>query len=70
MNRKAVVTNLLIIFGMILLIFTALEYTVSVFSIVLDPALSYMIQVVYLLSILVFLILLVIFIEVRMRSDS
>ena len=70
MNRRDVLKNLLIILGLIILIFTVVEYLVSVFSIILDPVLSYWIQVVYLLSILVFLFLLVIFIEVRMRSDS
>jgi hypothetical protein len=70
MNRAVVLKNLLIILGLIILIFTVFEYLVSVFSIVLNSALSYWIQVVYLLSILSFLILLVVFIEVRMRSDS
>jgi hypothetical protein len=60
MSRKAVVKTLLIVFGTIILTLTAFEYLVQVYSIAIDPVISYLIQSFYLLSILVFLILLVI----------
>ncbi len=63
MNRKAVLKNLMILFGGILLVFTAFEYLTRVYSVPVDPVLSYGIQIVYLLSIFVFLVLLVIFIN-------
>ncbi|MFW9833679.1 MAG: hypothetical protein ACFFEK_06775 [Candidatus Thorarchaeota archaeon] len=58
MSRRDVVKTLILVFGTILLILTAFEYLIRVFSIVIDPVLSYGIQSFYLLSILVFLILL------------
>ena len=70
MNRSDVVKNLIILFGTILLILTAFEYLIRVYSVTLDPVISYWIQVIYLLSIFLFLILIVIYIEVRMRSES
>lgn len=70
MNRRNLLKNLIILFGTILLILTAAEFLISVYSITVDPILSYWIQVFYLLSILTFLLSLVIYIEVRIRSDS
>nr|KXH74774.1 MAG: hypothetical protein AM325_12455 [Candidatus Thorarchaeota archaeon SMTZ1-45] len=70
MNRRNLLKNLILLFGTILLILTATEFLVSVYTITLDPTLSYWIQVFYLLSILTFLLLLVIYIEIRIRSDS
>lgn len=70
MNRRYVLKNLIIFFGMILLILTAVEYLVRIYSITLDPVLAYWTQIIYLLSIFLVLILLVIYIEVRMRSES
>jgi predicted membrane channel-forming protein YqfA (hemolysin III family) len=70
MNRKAVLTNLIILFAGLLLILTAFEYLVHVFSLTLDAALAYWTQIIYLLSIMLFLLLLVIYIEVRIRSES
>lgn len=60
MSRRTVVKTLIIVFGTILMVLTAFEYLIQVYSIVIDPVLSYGIQIFYLLSILVFLILLVI----------
>ena len=70
MNRRDVVKYLIILFGTILLVLTAVEYLIRVYSVTLDPVFSYWIQIVYLLSIFLFLIVLVIYIEVRMRSES
>ena len=67
MDRKDTVKNLLIIFGFILLVLTLLEFSIRALSITLDPILSYWSQTFYLVSIFVFLILLVIYIEVRNR---
>jgi hypothetical protein len=63
MSRKDVVKTLILVFGTILLILTAFEYLVQVYSIIINPVLSYGIQSFYLLSIFVFLILLVIFLN-------
>ena len=60
MSRRTVVKTLIIVFGTILMVLTAFEYLIQVYSIVIDSVLSYGIQIFYLLSILVFLILLVI----------
>jgi len=60
MDRKAVVKSLMLVFGTIILVLTAFEFIVQVYSIVINPTLYYGIQSFYLLSILVFLILLVI----------
>ena len=60
MDRKAVVKSLMMVFGTIILILTAFEFLVQVYSIVIDPTLYYGIQSFYLLSIFVFLIFLVI----------
>ena len=70
MSRRGVVKNLIILFGTILLILTAVEYMIRVYSVTLDPVLYYWIQLIYLLSIVLFLILLVLYIEVRMRSEA
>jgi predicted membrane channel-forming protein YqfA (hemolysin III family) len=70
MNRRRDLKNLIIFFGSSLLILTAVEYLVRAFSVTLDPGLAYWTQIIYLLSIFLFLILLVIYIEVRMRSES
>ena len=70
MNRRDILKNLIILFGTILLILTAVEYLVRIYSIILDPVLTYWIQIIYLLSIMLFLLLLVIYIEMRMRSKS
>ena len=70
MNRRYVLKNLLIVFGTILLILTAVEYLVRIYSITLDLALAYWTQILYLFSIMLFLLLLVIYIEIRMRSES
>ena len=70
MSRRVVVKNLIILFGTILLILTAVEYMIRVYSVTLDPVLYYWIQLIYLLSIVLFLILLVLYIEVRMRSEA
>lgn len=63
MSRKAVLKNLIILFGTILLILTAFEYLIRVYSITIDPGLYYGIQIFYLLSILVFLVLLGIYLN-------
>ncbi|MFW9807049.1 MAG: hypothetical protein ACFFFK_10015 [Candidatus Thorarchaeota archaeon] len=60
MSRRTIVKTLIIVFGTILLVLTAFEYLIQVYSIAIDPILSYGIQIFYLISILVFLILLVI----------
>ena len=65
MDRKETVKNLVIIFGFILLLLTVFEYTVSTFSIAIDPILRYWIQTFYLVFIMIFLVLLVIYLEVR-----
>ncbi len=70
MNRKDALKNLIIFFGTILLILTAAEYLLRVYSVTLDLIVVYWIHIIYLLSIMVFLLLLVIYIEVRMRSNS
>ncbi len=70
MSRRDAVKNLIILFGTILLILTAVEYLIRVYSVTLDPVFYYWIQIIYLLSIVLFLLLLVIYIEVRMRSES
>ena len=70
MNRRSVLKNLMIVFGTILLILTTVEYIIRIYSITLDPVLSYWTQILYLFSIMLFLLLLVIFIEIRMRSES
>jgi len=70
MNRRNILKNLMIVFGTILLILTAVEYLVRIYSISLDPVLAYWIQIFYLFLIFLFLLLLVIYIEVRMRSES
>lgn len=63
MNRKEVLKNLIIFFGTILLILTAFEYLVQVYSVTVDLVLAYWIQIFYLLSIFVFLVLLVIYLN-------
>ena len=63
MNRKTVLRNLLLLFGTILLVLTVFEYLVRDYPIIIDPVLYYGIQVFYLLSILVFLVLLFIFLN-------
>ena len=63
MSRKGVLKNLLIVFGFILLVLTAYEYLVRVYSVTVNPVLSYWIQIFYLLSIFVFLVILVIYIN-------
>jgi len=70
LSRRSILKNLIIVFGTILLILTAVEYLVRIYSISLDPILAYWIQIFYLVSIMLFLLLLVIYIEVRMRSES
>ena len=70
MNRRVVLKNLIILFGIILLILTTVEYLVQIYSITLDPVFAYWTQIIYLLSIFIFLVLVVIYIEVRMRSAS
>ena len=70
MSRKDTLKNLIILFGTILLILTAVEYLTRIYSITLNPLVAYWTQIIYLISIIVFLILLVIYIEVRMRSAS
>ncbi|MHA2177511.1 MAG: hypothetical protein ACXABH_11270 [Candidatus Thorarchaeota archaeon] len=67
MDRKDIVKNLVIIFGFILLVLTIIELLIRALSITLDPVLLFWSQTLYLVSIFVFLILLVIFIEVRNR---
>ncbi|MGY5863256.1 MAG: hypothetical protein RTV41_01495 [Candidatus Thorarchaeota archaeon] len=67
MDRKDTVKTLIIVFCLILLLLTVVEYIISTFSILLDPVLTYLIQIFYLLSIVVFLLLLVIYLEVRNR---
>ncbi|MHA1950951.1 MAG: hypothetical protein ACW99G_22405 [Candidatus Thorarchaeota archaeon] len=67
MNRKDIVKNLVIIFGFILLVLTIIELLIRSLSITLDPVLLYWSQTFFLVSIFVFLILSVIFIEVRNR---
>jgi len=63
MIRKDVLKNLIILFGTILLVLTATEYLVRVYSITLDPIFAYWIQIFYLLSIFVFLIVLMIYLN-------
>ena len=70
MNRRYVLKNLMIVFGTILIVLTAVEYLVSIYPISLDLVFVYWTQILYLCSILLFLLLLVIYIEVRMRSES
>ncbi len=70
MNRRDTLKNLVILFGIILLILTVVEYLVRIFSITIDPVFAYWIQIIYLLSIFIFLVLVVIYIEVRMRSAN
>lgn len=67
MGRKDTVKTLIVIFGFILLLLTVIEYITSTFSVTLDPVLTYLIQIFYLLSIVVFLLLIVIYLEVRNR---
>jgi hypothetical protein len=63
MIRKDVLKNLIILFGTILLVLTATEYLVRVYSVTLDPIFAYWIQIFYLLSIFVFLVVLVIYLN-------
>ncbi|MHA2425777.1 MAG: hypothetical protein ACXAEF_13380 [Candidatus Thorarchaeota archaeon] len=70
MNRKNALKNLLIILGAIILFLTLVEYLDLVLSLTPIPVLSYWFQIIYLVSIMLFLILLAIYIEVRMRSVS
>jgi hypothetical protein len=63
MIRKSVMKNLIILFGTILLVLTAFEYLVQVYSVTLEPIFVYWIQIFYLLSILIFLILLVVYLN-------
>lgn len=58
MSRKGVLKELMLILGIVLLILTVFEYLVWVFSLTIDPTLSYWIQMVYLVLIFVFLVLL------------
>ncbi|MHA2026294.1 MAG: hypothetical protein ACW98U_10375 [Candidatus Thorarchaeota archaeon] len=67
MSRKDTVKMLIVVFGFILLLLTVIEYIISTFSITTDPVLMYLIQVFYLLSIVVFLLLIVIYLEIRNR---
>jgi hypothetical protein len=67
MARKETVTRLVIIFGFILLVLTLFEYLSSTFSITIDPVLSYWIQIIYFVSIMIFLLLLVIYLELLNR---
>jgi hypothetical protein len=69
LSRRSILKNLIIVFGTILLILTAVEYLDGIYSIFPDPV-SYWIEIFYLVSIMLFLLLLVIYIEVRMRSES
>jgi predicted membrane channel-forming protein YqfA (hemolysin III family) len=63
MNRKQILKNLIMLFGTILLVLTAFEYLTFAYSVTLAPALAYWFQVFYLLSIFVFLVLLVIYLN-------
>jgi len=63
MSRKGTLKNLLILFGTILLILTAFEYLVQVYSVTVNFVFAYWIQIFYLLAIFVFLVLLVIYLN-------
>jgi len=63
MNRKQTLKNLIMLFGTILLVLTAFDYLTFVYSVILAPVLAYWFQVFYLLSIFVFLVLLVIYLN-------
>ncbi|MFW9769040.1 MAG: hypothetical protein ACFFF9_07720 [Candidatus Thorarchaeota archaeon] len=67
MGRKETVKNLTIIFGFILLVLTIFEYSVSTFSIAIDPVFRYWMQIIFLVVIMIFLLLLVIYLEVQNR---
>jgi polyferredoxin len=67
MDRKETVKNLIILIGLILLFLTVFEYSVSTFSIPIDSALRFGIQAFFLVAIMIFLLLLVIYLEVRDR---
>jgi hypothetical protein len=63
MKRKETLKNLIILFGTILLVLTAFEYLVRVYTITLPLIPAYWIQVFYLVSIFIFLVLLVIYLN-------
>jgi predicted membrane channel-forming protein YqfA (hemolysin III family) len=63
MKRKETLKNLIILFGTILLILTAFEYLVRAYAITIAAVPAYWVQVFYLLSIFVFLVLLVIYLN-------
>jgi hypothetical protein len=63
MNRKQTLKNLIMLFGTILLVLTAFDYLTFVYSVILAPVLVYWFHVFYLLSIFVFLVLLVIYLN-------
>ncbi len=67
MDRKKTLELLIILFGFILLFLTFIEYFLNTFSITPEPVLYYWSQIFYLLSIMIFLLLLVIYLEVRNR---
>lgn len=63
MKRKETLKNLIILFGTILLVLTAFEYLVRVYTITFPVIPAYWIQVFYLVSIFIFLVLLVIYLN-------
>jgi hypothetical protein len=67
MGRKETVIRLVIVFGFLLLVLTLFEYLTNTFSLAIDPVFHYWIQIIYLISIMIFLLLLVIYIEVPNR---
>lgn len=67
MDRKNTLKTLIILFGFILLVLTVIEYLLHALSITPDPVLAYWSQIIYLFSIMIFLLLLVIYLEVRNR---
>ncbi|MFW9809286.1 MAG: hypothetical protein ACFFE6_07890 [Candidatus Thorarchaeota archaeon] len=67
MERKKALEIFIMVFGLILLSFTLIEYLLSTFSITPEPVLYYWSQIFYLFSIMIFLLLLVIYLEVRNR---
>lgn len=63
MKRKETLKNLIILFGTILLVLTAFEYLTRAYAIAISPVPAYWIQVFYLVSIFIFLVLLVIYLN-------